>query len=149
MEDESNCNNPLDETEEIFSKLEEQVVDVSHNMTLLVVALENKFGLLGDVGGFNSEVGLDKKSRDNEDPKKELKKELEKEQTSSNVIASSQSLFEMEAKVDIKPCQGEIDCLKLNHWVQQLEVYFSVHNIGEEKKIEPCTKLVGNTHEDT
>jgi hypothetical protein len=40
----------------------------------------------------------------------------------------------MEAKVDIKPYQGEINCVKLNHWLHQLEVYFSVHNIDEEKK---------------
>lgn len=32
----------------------------------------------------------------------------------------------MEAKVDIKLYQGEIDVLKLNHSVKQLEVYFSV-----------------------
>jgi hypothetical protein len=31
--------------------------------------------------------------------------------------------------------QGEIDALKLNHWLQQLEVYFSVHHIDEEKNI--------------
>jgi hypothetical protein len=36
------------------------------------------------------------------------------------------------SKVDIKPYQGEINVVKLNHWLQQLEVYFSVHNIDEE-----------------
>jgi hypothetical protein len=41
----------------------------------------------------------------------------------------------MEVKVDINPYQGEIDALKLNHWLQQLEVYFSVHHIDEGKKI--------------
>lgn len=41
----------------------------------------------------------------------------------------------MEAKVDIKPYHGEIDTLKLNHWLQQLEVYFSVHHIEEGQKI--------------
>ena len=53
--------------------------------------------------------------------------------SSTNVI--SQSLLEMEAKVDIKSYQGEIDALKLNNWLQQLEVYFSIHQIDEEKKI--------------
>jgi hypothetical protein len=67
--------------------------------------------------------------------KKEPKKEPEKEKPSSSVITSSQSLFKMEVKVDIKPYQGEIDVVKLNHWLQQLEVYFSVHNIEEEKNI--------------
>jgi hypothetical protein len=38
----------------------------------------------------------------------------------------------MEEKVDIKPYQGEINVVKLNHGLQKLEVYFSVHN----KKIE-------------
>jgi len=41
----------------------------------------------------------------------------------------------MEAKVDIKPYKGKIDALNLNHWLQKLEVYFSVDNIDVEKKI--------------
>jgi hypothetical protein len=41
----------------------------------------------------------------------------------------------MEVNVDIKPYQGVIDDVKLNPWLQQLEVYFSVHNIEEEKNI--------------
>jgi hypothetical protein len=41
----------------------------------------------------------------------------------------------MEAKVEINPYQCEIDELKLNHWLQQLEFYFSVHLIDEEKNI--------------
>jgi hypothetical protein len=51
----------------------------------------------------------------------------------------------MEGKVKINPYQGEIDALKLNHWLQQLEVYFSVHHIDEEKKIAFARlKLVGH-----
>jgi len=42
------------------------------------------------------------------------------------------NLYKMEAKVDINPYQGDIDVVKLNHWLQQLEVYFNVHNIDEE-----------------
>jgi hypothetical protein len=38
-------------------------------------------------------------------------------------------------KVDINPYQGEIDALKLNHWLQQLQIYFSVHCIDEEQNI--------------
>jgi hypothetical protein len=41
----------------------------------------------------------------------------------------------MEAKVDTKPYQGETNALKLNYWLHQLELYFSVHRIDEEKKI--------------
>jgi len=41
----------------------------------------------------------------------------------------------MEEKVDIKPYQGDIDALKLKHWLQQLEFYFSVHHIHEVKNI--------------
>jgi hypothetical protein len=37
--------------------------------------------------------------------------------------------------VDINPYQGDIDSLKLNHWLQQLEVYFIIHHINEEPKI--------------
>ena len=40
----------------------------------------------------------------------------------------------METKVDIKSYQGEINNLKLNNWLQQLEVYFSIHKIDEEQK---------------
>jgi hypothetical protein len=41
----------------------------------------------------------------------------------------------MGGKVDINPYQSEIDALKLNHWLQQLEVYFNVHHIDEEQNI--------------
>jgi hypothetical protein len=41
----------------------------------------------------------------------------------------------MEEKVDIKPYQGDFDALKLNHWFQQLEFYFSVHHIDGEHNI--------------
>jgi hypothetical protein len=47
----------------------------------------------------------------------------------------SYSLFKMEEKLDINPYQGEIDALKMSHWLQQLEVYSSVHHIDEEQKI--------------
>ena len=40
----------------------------------------------------------------------------------------------MEEKVYIKPYQGEIDALKMNYWLQQLEVYFFIHHINEEQK---------------
>ena len=52
---------------------------------------------------------------DSEDPKKQLKKELKKEQPSYNVITPSQPLFKMDEKVDIKQYQGDIDVVKLNH----------------------------------
>jgi hypothetical protein len=34
--------------------------------------------------------------------------------------------------VDITSYQGEINELKINHWLQQLEFYSSVHHIDEE-----------------
>jgi hypothetical protein len=64
-----------------------------------------------------------------------LKIESEKEKTSSSFNISSQPMSKIEAKVDIKLYQGEIDVVKLNHWLQPLQVFFSVHNIEEEKKI--------------
>jgi hypothetical protein len=69
--------------------LEEQVTNISHNMSLLMVALESKLGLLREFGDSNSEIILDGKPRDNEDPKKESWKEHEKEQSSSNNINPS------------------------------------------------------------
>ena len=47
----------------------------------------------------------------------------------------SQPLFKMEAKVYINSYHNEIDALKLNHWLQQLEVYFNIHQIEEEQHI--------------
>lgn len=41
----------------------------------------------------------------------------------------------MEAKVDIKPYHSDIDALKLNHRLKQLEVSSSIHQIAEEQKI--------------
>ena len=36
-------NNPWDEMEDKFLKLKAQVVDISHNMAILMETLENKF----------------------------------------------------------------------------------------------------------
>ena len=41
----------------------------------------------------------------------------------------------MEAKVDINPFQGEINALKLNYWLQELEFYFTIHHIYEGQNI--------------
>jgi hypothetical protein len=57
MVDVSSDNNPLNVAEERFSKLEEQVTDISRNMALLMENLLNKFIPFGEVGGSNSEVG--------------------------------------------------------------------------------------------
>jgi hypothetical protein len=78
------------------------------------VDLENLFGPLWKVGGYNSKARFE----DNEDPKKELKEELEKEQPSSNVIIPSQTLFKMEVKVEIETYQGDLAFVYLNHWLQ-------------------------------
>jgi hypothetical protein len=87
-------------------------------MALLMATLENKFEPFRDVGGFNSEVGSDEKSGDIKDPKKDSKKDPENENPSSSTITPLQTLFEMKVKVDIKPYQGEINTIKLNHWLQ-------------------------------
>jgi hypothetical protein len=116
-------------------RLEEKVTDISHNMSLLMVALARNLRPFREVGGSNSEIRSDGKLGDNEDPKKESWKEPKKEKLSSSTINPSQYLFNMEEKVDINPYQGEIDALKLNHWLQQLEVYFNIHHIDEEQKI--------------
>jgi hypothetical protein len=101
-------------------------------MPLLMTALASKLGPFMEVRISNSEIGSDWKSGDNEESEKESRKEPKKKQPSSRSIAPSMSLFKMEVKVDIKQCKGDIDALNLNHWLQQLEVYFSVHNIYEE-----------------
>jgi hypothetical protein len=52
-------------------RLEEKVVDISHNMSLLMVALASKLRPFREVGGSNSEIRSDGKLGDNEDPEKE------------------------------------------------------------------------------
>jgi hypothetical protein len=53
MADESVHNNPRDPIEEIFMRLEEKVVGISHNMALITVALEIKVGSFGEARGSN------------------------------------------------------------------------------------------------
>jgi hypothetical protein len=115
MDDEYVHNNPRDLMEERFVRLEEKVANISCNMSLLMAALVRNLGLFKEVGGLNSKIRSDGKSRDNKDPENESWKELEKEKSSSNTIKPSQYLFKMEEKVDIKPYQGEIDALKPNN----------------------------------
>jgi hypothetical protein len=100
-----------------------------------MVALTNKLGPFVEVGVSNSEIGSEGKLGDNEDLEKKSRKEPKKEKPSSIAIIPSQYLFKMEVKVYIKPYQGEINVLKLNDWLNKLEVYFSVHNIDEDKNI--------------
>jgi hypothetical protein len=126
-------NNHRDPIEEIFEWLEAYVSDISHNMNLLMEALERKIRPFGDDGGSNSKNKSKDKSKDQEE--NESWKESGKEHLSLSGMNPSQSLFNMEAKVDIHPYQGEVDVLKMNHWLQQLEFYFSVHHIDEEHKI--------------
>jgi hypothetical protein len=38
-------------------------------------------------------------------------------------------------KVGIKPYVGEVDAIKLNQWIQYMEVYLSVHEITEKQRI--------------
>jgi hypothetical protein len=109
--------NPQDLAKGRFERLEVQVVEISHNMNLLITALARKFRTFEDDGRFNSDIRSEGKLKDREDSEKELWKESEKEQLSSSDIKPSQYLFKMEAKVDINPYQGEIDALKMNNWL--------------------------------
>jgi len=56
-----------------------------------------------------------------------------KEKVSTSVVKRSQYLFKTEVKVDLKPYQGEIDDFKLNHWLQQLDIYFNISPYIEEE----------------
>ena len=59
-------------------RLEEQVVEISHNMSLIMVALANKLGRTREVGVSNSEIRLEGKLGENEDVEKESRKEPRK-----------------------------------------------------------------------
>jgi hypothetical protein len=41
----------------------------------------------------------------------------------------------VEAKVDIKPYVGEVYAIRMNQWLQQMEVYFSVHEVTGKQNI--------------
>lgn len=105
------------------------------NVNLLISALSNKLGLFGKDGVSNAEDQSKSRSGDWEKIENGPKKGHKINQPSLSVVNHSQALFKMEAKVDIKPYQGEIDALKLNHWLHLLEVYCSVYHIEEEQKI--------------
>jgi hypothetical protein len=89
MADESVHNNPQDLEEERFVRLEMQVVEINHNMNLLIEALEINIEPFGDDGGSKSKIKLEDKYGDNEYPKNESWKEPEKVSPSSSVINPS------------------------------------------------------------
>jgi hypothetical protein len=50
-----------------------------------------------------------------------------------------------EAKVDIKPYAEEVDVIRLNQWLQQMEMYFNMHEVtGKQKIVFFRLKLEGN-----
>ena len=126
-------NEPCDPTEVRFLRLKQQAADINYYVNLLIVALRNKLGIYGEDWGSNVEVRSEGGLADQEDIENRPKKEPRKDQPS--LSAMNQSLFKMEEKLDIKPYHGEIDALKLNHWLQQLEFYFNIHQIEEGKNI--------------
>ena len=63
------------------------------------------------------------------------RKGLEIDQLYQSFINHSQSMLKMEVKVDNKAYQGDINSLKLNHQLQQVQFYFNVHHIEEEQNI--------------
>jgi hypothetical protein len=38
--------------------------------------------------------------------------------------------FYVKVKADIKPYVGEVDAIKLNQWLQQMDMYISVHEVS-------------------
>lgn len=100
--------NPQYLAKERFTWLEVQVIDMNHNVILLMKTLTNKLKLFGERGDSSIEVKSKVKLGDHEEPKKESMKP-KKEQLSSSIVNHSQSLLKMEAKVGIKLYQSEIN----------------------------------------
>jgi hypothetical protein len=103
---------------DIFSSLKAQIVDIYCNMAILMVDLEKKIVPFREFGSSNLESILYRKSINNEDLEKNPKMELEKEISSCSAITSSQYLFKLESKVEIKNYQGEIGIVNFNQWLQ-------------------------------
>ena len=66
-----------------------QVIDISCYMSILMEALENKFGSFNDFGGSNLNIGSEGKSRDKSNPEKEPTKDSKKEKPISTVFTPS------------------------------------------------------------
>ena len=94
-----------------FSLLEEQVAKICHNTMILMVSLERYFIPFEDFSNSNLKFSSNRKFGDNKD----LEKEPNNKRPSSNVT-SSQYLFKVEEKMDIKPYQCDIDVIYLNKW---------------------------------
>jgi hypothetical protein len=75
----------MDESDERFSKLEEQVANISYNMAIVMATLENKFGMFWEFGSCNSEAGLDDKFGDNE-PIKGVEKRVRERETKFQLL---------------------------------------------------------------
>lgn len=88
MVDES-INNPHDPMEERFAQLKSQVANINHNMSLLMVALNNKLWIFNVYGCSNIEVRSKRRSGDREQLLKDPKKEPKKEQPSLSVVNHS------------------------------------------------------------
>lgn len=91
-------------TKERLEQLEVQVIDINCNANLLIVVLTNKLKLLKKDGGANAKFRLE----GNQGIRKN-QRSLGKPKKSSRFYAlnHSQSLFKMEAKVDIKMYYSE------------------------------------------
>jgi hypothetical protein len=61
MTDEFVHNNPQDPAKQIFEQLEVQVVDITHNMNLLMASLARNLKLFGCDGGSSSKNRLEGK----------------------------------------------------------------------------------------
>ena len=68
MADESIHKSHRDRVEESFVRLEHQVSNISHNISLLMEALEINIGSFKEVECLNLDIKSYEKSGDNEDP---------------------------------------------------------------------------------
>jgi hypothetical protein len=107
------ASNPRDESKDRFVNMEAQISNIACNMVILIATLERNFRPFKEFGSSKSDTSSKKKYKDKEEPNKEIEKDPKKERPNYN-ITSSHSLFKLEAKVDIKPYQGEIDAFNLN-----------------------------------
>ncbi len=113
--------------------LEQQFADINRNINILMDAFNNRMGIFEEYGGSNAVDKSEQGSKYWGEKKNHSKKEPKKDQPILSHV--NQSLFKIEEKIILKLYHGEIDALKFNHWLQQMEFYFSVHQIEEGHKI--------------
>jgi len=100
---------------------------------LLVVTGMEEPSTETEYGEHKDNLKDDKKKKE---PKSYLKTKTKMKECNDRKILEHfpyRCLLHVEAKVDIKAYAGEFDAIKLKQWLQQMELYFSEHEVTKNR----------------